>query len=239
MKEFNFDGEVARQIPDAVNYAITKQGNVYRISTGRVMAQFPTGSPGNLYLNFRACHNNVARAYRIHVAMAKCWLDIPDNPMQTVVNHIDGNTYNNSLGNLEWCTHSQNQRHAVDTGLKQSAEDCYNASMTNDQVHLACQDLQSGMRAKDVADKYDVPVDNIRKLKAGDTYFTIRVLYNIPHTYKTNLSESTVRWVCERINEGYADKKIAEMSHNGSVKTIECKRIRYKIRYRTISDEYF
>lgn len=52
-------------------------------------------------------------------------------------------------------------------------------------------------------------------------------------------SPITVRWVCERINEGYSDPNIAKMSTNSNITTIEVKRIRYKIRYKTISDEYF
>ena len=38
---------------------------------------------------------------------------------------------------------------------------------------------------------------------------------------------------------GYSDPNIAKMSTNANITTIEVKRIRYKIRYKTISDEYF
>lgn len=34
------------------------------------------------------------------------------------MNHIDGDKDNNCLSNLEWSTNSENQRHAIDNGLK-------------------------------------------------------------------------------------------------------------------------
>lgn len=237
MKEIIINGKVTRQIPEAPNYAISRDQRVYRISTKKEMSRFPNCFG---YLVFRTCHNNKAGWYWVHRAMIYCWGEPNDDPeKKTQVNHIDGNKLNNSIDNLEWVTPSQNQRHAVDNGIRGSLDSLYNSSMSNDVAHLVCQDLEQGMRVKDVADKYGLPLDNIRKIKAGDTYFNIRVLYKIPHEYKSTLSETTVRWVCDRINEGYADRVIAKLSNNKNVTAIECKRIRYKIRYKNISDEYF
>ncbi|MGL4382905.1 MAG: hypothetical protein ACRCTA_04225 [Bacilli bacterium] len=62
--------------------------------------------------------NNKFNFY-IHRALASTFIPLnkEEDPSELVTNHIDDNGEHNSVTNLEWCTHKENVKHAVDTGL--------------------------------------------------------------------------------------------------------------------------
>lgn len=59
-----------------------------------------------------------AKNVKIHRLVAEAFISNPN--AYRCVNHIDGNKTNNTVNNLEWCTHSQNMKHAHDNGLNKS-----------------------------------------------------------------------------------------------------------------------
>jgi len=69
------------------------------------------------YLRVRLSVDNVKFSVRMHRLIAETFIDNPQNLPQ--VNHIDGNKQNNALENLEWVSNSENQIHAIATGLKE------------------------------------------------------------------------------------------------------------------------
>ena len=228
------DGKIVRRSTTWPNYGATSCGMIYRWDRKNKMSLTLT-KKGYLYV--RLCHNNVAECRFAHVLIDQCWVENPNN--YQYVNHIDGDKTNCASTNLEWVTSSQNQRHAIDNKLRGIGEDQYNAQLTDEQVKEVCKLLVDGWRVKDLSVKFSVSADIIQKIKSGDSYPHIRRLYEIPVKYKTQFSESTIRWVCERIKEGLADATIAELSTNKNLSVYQVKRIRDKIIYSTISGEYF
>lgn len=60
--------------------------------------------------------NNKAKLVSVHRIVAEAFVSNPQG--KPCVNHIDGNPLNNHYTNLEWCTHSENNIHALKNGLR-------------------------------------------------------------------------------------------------------------------------
>ena len=67
------------------------------------------------YMVVELYKNGIGKRFSIHRLVAENFIKNSNNLPQ--VNHIDGNKENNNINNLEWCTGSQNIKHAIKTGL--------------------------------------------------------------------------------------------------------------------------
>lgn len=101
------------------------------------------------------------------------------------VNHKDGCKINNYEGNLEWTTPSENDYHALRTGLRTNfLENHPNSKLTNDQVHQICKCIEAGMNSTEIKNVVQ-GLDNINirnivyDIKHKNTWTRISDQYNI------------------------------------------------------------
>lgn len=76
-----------------------------RLQSGGVL----DGDSNGRYRRVNLCSNGEATSFTVHRLVAAAFLENPQN--YPVVNHKDGDTFNNCAANLEWCSHQQNIVH--------------------------------------------------------------------------------------------------------------------------------
>lgn len=84
-------------------YAITEDGQVWSYYSKSFIYQ-RTNDKG--YKIVRLRKDGQQKMYSVHQLVARTF--IPNPNKYTEVNHIDEDKSNNSISNLEWCTHQQN-----------------------------------------------------------------------------------------------------------------------------------
>lgn len=179
------DGNRAALIANHDNYWITDDGKVISIKSGKVMTNAFNlkGYPQIVIPD----NNGVKCCYRLHRLVATAF--IPNTECKDQVNHIDGVKTNNHYTNLEWCTNTENQRHARSTGLLVTKynEEAGAAKLTNEQVksiRLAHNNKEKTI--SQLADMYNVTDTAIRYILQYITYPTATDPTEIPRHITSN-----------------------------------------------------
>jgi hypothetical protein len=102
-----------------------------RVGTGKVLKAH-LSNQGYFIVRYRRPDERAVKAFLVHREFAKAFIPNPHNLSD--VNHKDGNKINNSIENLEWCSHTDNVRHAFKTGLVASGEDRKASRLTSKAV---------------------------------------------------------------------------------------------------------
>lgn len=103
---------------------------------------------------------------KLHRLVAEAFIPNPGNKPQ--VNHKDGDKSNNSVGNLEWVTNTENMRHAYSTGVKTNRGEMGSKSiLVEEDIIEIRQLLKKGVYQKDIARMFGVAQITISNIKTG------------------------------------------------------------------------
>lgn len=83
------------------HYKISNTGKVYSCKSDKILRPNE-----DRYYQVQLCKDGKTKAKRIHRLVAETFIPNPENKPQ--VNHIDHDTHNNNVNNLEWVTKDEN-----------------------------------------------------------------------------------------------------------------------------------
>lgn len=173
--------------------------------------------------------DNEQKSYYVHVLLAITYLT--DESENKYVNHKDGDKLNNTVHNLEWVTHRENMKHAIENNLIKNK-----TSYSEKDVRSVCELLEEGKTAEYIEDKTGMNKSSVYSIRDGSNWVDISSQYKIKRTTYSKLNEETVHMVCERISEG---EYLTSISRDLNIPYPTIGSIKQKVSWTHISDKYF
>ena len=137
-----------------------------------IMKPFMTFGPSGEYLRLALKNPDGSQnKHPVHRLVAKAFIPNPEN--KPFINHKNGIRNDNRVINLEWCTASENAKHAIQTGRSRPVKGEHNASskLTTPQVIDIKRQLSEGVLSMyRIAKNFGVHKVTIFDIKYGNTW---------------------------------------------------------------------
>lgn len=158
------------KIPDWEEYEISEKGEVFSLRRGRMLKNW---SMDGKYPRVTLSINNKEKSFTVHRLVAKAFIPNPLN--KRTVNHIDGVKTNYHVSNLEWCTQSENQLHAYNTGLSTvphlpNGENHPSAKLNNIDIEMIKVLLKHDFTQEQIAKRFNIHNVHVSLIKLGKTW---------------------------------------------------------------------
>ncbi len=186
--EVDEDLEEWLEIPDAQDgWLISNYGRVKH--NGKILS-CSIHSDGYIFSVFKSRKTGKYIQRPVHRLVAEAFLPVVIG--KDVINHVDGNKMNNSVMNLEWCTQSENVKHAIDNHFTPRGLTTYQGKFSpEERQHI-----------KDLWDSGDYSRRKIAEMY-GVSHTCVNDIINDRYRYATkeNIFENFARPIIDTLNE--------------------------------------
>lgn len=145
-------GEQWKPIPDYELYHVSNFG---RVKSFKHKPKIIRVDLRGLYLSVRVYNGNVKKRFAVHRLVAQAFLPKPDGKPE--IRHIDGNYFNNYVGNLAWISPNE------------IAEHSHIAKLTSEQVQYI-RNNPDRLTCTQLGEKFGVHTNTISRVQIGKIY---------------------------------------------------------------------
>lgn len=179
----SFEIEHWKPIKGFSGYQVSDHGRIKSLKFGkeRILKPWVVGAG---YLQVSLWNEGTEQKKLVHRLVLEAFMGNPEEKQEC--NHKNGNKTDNYLGNLEWKSHSENMRHADETGLWNiKGEKNSQAKLTENEVLEILNDSVAGVPQQEIAVKYNVDRSTISLIKTGRTWSHVTgIAYKKPYSKK-------------------------------------------------------
>jgi hypothetical protein len=158
--------EVWKKIKGFENYEVSNYGNIRRMYLKGYKYRKPVIQKGYCSINF-VLNKTGFKKIQIHRLVAEAFIE--NNENKKCINHINGIKNDNRVDNLEWCTHSENEKHSFGV-LGKISNGIIKRKIPLDEIEKIKILYNSGMTQKKIAILYNVNQSTISYLVNNKTY---------------------------------------------------------------------
>lgn len=152
--------EVWKKVKDNDLYLVSNFGRVKRLTyigenglkyRERILSYSVSSDK---YMKANLITKDGRKDFRVHRLVAEAFIPNPDN--KPFINHKDGNKFNNTVDNLEWCTQQENIDHSFKNNLQPKLKNTYAGKFDESTREIIKQLYNDGVSMRQIAIKYNV-----------------------------------------------------------------------------------
>lgn len=224
-----------KKIENSKNYFADEEGRIYKKYRNNRVAELNTNKNSAGYRTVSISYlDGKTKLQYVHRIIATLFIDNPEN--KPLVNHKNLCKHDNRVENLEWVTHLENSRHAIDNGVRLKNGEPFNAIYPTFIIQRVCELLSEGRRVVDVAKQCGVSDKTVSQIKRREAWNHISKDFYFPPKTRT-VSDKTVVFICMKILEGFSNIEISKMTGN-KVSRQKINQVRTGLIYKDISEKY-